>query len=111
MGNVFHQCCCRFTWSTKWRHEQIVDEVRSWLIDVIADQSRQRGAVVQACNCMPDLVHLFVSLPPSRDRSAFIGQVKGACAFPFNRQFPEHQRLQWQQGYAILTLRKGGAPR
>jgi len=111
LGNVFHQCYYHFTWSTRWRHETIDDEVRRWTVGAIENESRQRGATVQTCNAMPDHVHLFVSMPPTGDRSVFIGQVKGASAFQFNRQFPQHDKLEWQQGYAILTLRKGEAPK
>ena len=36
----------------------------------------------------------------------FIGQVKGATSFRVNKEIHPKFKLQWQEGYGVLTLRK-----
>ena len=36
----------------------------------------------------------------------FIGQLKGATSFRVNKELRPKFKLQWQEGYGVLTLRK-----
>jgi len=72
---------------------------------IVAD-AQKRGAIVHACNTMPDHVHLLVSLPPTVFVPTFIDQVKGASAHIYNREFGARHPLKWQKGYGVLTLRE-----
>jgi REP element-mobilizing transposase RayT len=55
---------------------------------------------------MPDHVHLLVRLSPTSKISEFIGRVKGATCHRVNEETNPGVRLQWQEGYGVLTLRK-----
>jgi REP element-mobilizing transposase RayT len=55
---------------------------------------------------MPDHVHLLVRLPPTVRICDFIGQVKGAASHRVNEEIKPKFRLQWQDGYGVLTIRK-----
>ena len=55
---------------------------------------------------MPDHVHLLIRLPPTIAPSDFIGEVKGAVSYRVNQELHPRFRLQWQEGYGVLTLRK-----
>ncbi len=58
---------------------------------------------------MPDHIHLFVTLPPTISPAAFIGQVKGATAYAYNKNSNGGAPLIWQEGYGVITVRKGEA--
>ena len=55
---------------------------------------------------MPDHAHLLCRLPPAVLITEFIGQVKGATSFRVNKEIHPKFKLQWQEGYGVLTLRK-----
>ena len=82
--------------------------IRDWLLLCLAEECPKRQAVLLACNAMPDHVHLFVSLPPTACVSTFIGQIKGASSRLFKlTQNVDDVNLMWQEGYGVVTLRKG----
>jgi REP element-mobilizing transposase RayT len=49
---------------------------------------------------------LLARLPPTVVVSEFIGQVKGATSFRVNHEVRPKFKLQWQEGYGVLTLRE-----
>ena len=55
---------------------------------------------------MPDHAHLLCRLPPTVFIPEFIGQLKGATSFRINKEIHPRFKLQWQEGYGVLTLRK-----
>jgi putative transposase len=55
---------------------------------------------------MPDHAHLLCRLPPTVLLADFIGQLKGAVSFRVNKEIQPKFKLQWQEGYGVLTLRK-----
>jgi len=56
---------------------------------------------------MPDHAHLLCRLPPTIFIPDFIGQVKGATSFRVNREIRPRFKLSWQEGYGVVSLRKG----
>jgi REP element-mobilizing transposase RayT len=56
---------------------------------------------------MPDHAHLLCRFPPTILIADFIGQLKGATSFRVNREIKPKFKLHWQEGYGVLTLRKG----
>jgi putative transposase len=111
-SHSFHQLYYHVTWSTKHRMPLIEERVHDWLLACIADECPKRQALLIACNAMPDHVHLLVSLPPTECVAAFIGQIKGASSRLFKRTHGvEDINLVWQEGYGVVTLRKGELPK
>jgi REP element-mobilizing transposase RayT len=55
---------------------------------------------------MPDQAHLLCRLSPTIVVADFIGQLKGATSFRVNKEIQPKFKLQWQEGYGVLTLRK-----
>ncbi len=109
-GSVFHALCYHFVWSTKGRFPVLSGGRREWIVERVRSESRKRGGTVFACNAMPDHVHLVVAVPPTLAVCHFIGQVKGASSFGFNREFapPTEKVLSWQDGYGAFSLRLAG---
>ena len=106
MSHVFHQLFYHFTWATLSR-EPLID--RAWrpeFLDIISDEVKTRGGLPIRHNAMPDHTHLLCRLPPTVLITDFIGQVKGATSFRVNKQIRPKFKLQWQEGYGVLTIRK-----
>jgi len=106
-AEVFHRLCFHFTWATKQRLPVLEGERREWMVRFVTQDAGKRGGVVHACNAMPEHVHLLVSLPPTLALPTYIGQVKGACAFAYNREWGERHPLKWQNGYGVVSVYEG----
>jgi REP element-mobilizing transposase RayT len=106
MGHAFHQLYYHFTWSTHCREELIHRAWRPKLLLIINDEVKKRGCWPSRHNAMPDHVHLLVRLPPTVKVSEFIGEIKGAASYRANAEIQPRLKLQWQEGYGVLTLRK-----
>jgi REP element-mobilizing transposase RayT len=106
MSHVFHQLFYHFTWATHSR-ESLVD--RAWrpaLLEILNDEVTTRGGFPIRHNAMPDHTHLLCRLPPTIVIAEFIGPVKGATSFRVNKEIRPRFKLQWQEGYGVVTLRK-----
>jgi putative transposase len=106
MGHAFHQLFYHFAWSTYSRMAMIHRNIRSQLLNIVNEETKKRGGWPIRHNAMPDHVHLLIRLPPTMKVSEFIGQVKGATAHRVNEEIRPSFKLQWQEGYGVLTLRK-----
>lgn len=111
MAHAFHQLYYHFVWSTHARNPHIHRSWRPKLLTIINEEATKHGGWPIRHNAMPDHVHLLVRLPPTVTVADFIGEVKGAVAFRVAREIKPKFRLRWQEGYGVLTLRKGEVPR
>ncbi len=107
MSHAFHQLYYHFAWAMHGRRAMIRRDYRPRLLEIINEEAKNRGGWPIRHNAMPDHVHLLVRLPPSACVSDFVGQVKGATAHRVNQELKAGFRLDWQEGYGVLTLRKG----
>jgi putative transposase len=107
MGHAFHQLYYHFAWSTHGRAKLIRRKFRPALLKIINEEAKKAGAWPIRHNAMPDHVHLLVRLPPTLAISDFIGKVKGASSHWVNEEIHPSFKLMWQDGYGVLTLRKG----
>jgi putative transposase len=106
MGHAFHQLYYHFIWATHSRDPHIHSSFRPQLLGIISDEVKKRGGTPVRHNATYDHVHLLVRLPPTVLVSEFIGLVKGAAAFRVNHDIKPKFKLQWQEGYGVLTLRE-----
>lgn len=107
MAHVFHQLYYHFIWATHAREPHLHRSFRTEFLEILDEEVIKRGGKPIRHNAMPDHVHLLVRLPPTKVVSEFIGQVKGATAFRVNHEIKPKFKLSWQEGYGVLTLRKG----
>jgi putative transposase len=107
MSHVFHQLFYHFAWATHSR-EPLIDRVwRPQLLELLNEEVKTRGGWPIRHNAMPDHAHLLCRLPPTIFIPDFIGQVKGATSFRVNREIRPRFKLSWQEGYGVVSLRKG----
>ena len=107
MGHAFHQLYYHFAWSTHSRIAVLRRDLRPKLLMIINDEAKKSGGWPIRHNAMPDHVHLLVRLPPTVTVSEFIGRVKGATSHRFNEEIRPNCPIQWQEGYGVVSLRKG----
>lgn len=106
--DIFHQLYYHVVWATRERSPVLANR-RDQAVAEVTRVARRFGAHVLACNTMPDHVHLLVSLPPV-DLAQFVGKVKGGSSFALNHQKEEDQRIRWQDGYGVVSLRSSDTP-
>jgi REP-associated tyrosine transposase len=104
--HAFHQLYYHLIWATHSREPLIERSWRSRLLAILNDEVKKRGGWPIRHNAMPDHVHLLVRLPPTVTISRFLGEVKGATSFRVNRDIKPAFKLQWQEGYGALSVRK-----
>ena len=107
MSHVFHQLYYHFVWGTHERQPLIVAELKPELLRIQAEEVAKRGGILIRHNAISDHVHLLVRLAPTILVSDFIGQVKGAVTYRYNREAKPPFALHWQEGYGVLTVREG----
>jgi len=64
MPHTFHQLYYHFVWTTRSGEPLVSREWRPRLLDVINEETKNRGGWPIRHNAMPDHVHLLVRLPP-----------------------------------------------
>ncbi len=106
MSHTFHQLYYHFIWSTHSRDPLIDRNWRPKLLTILNEEVKSKGGITIRHNAMPDHVHLLVRLQPKIAPSDFIGKVKGATSFRVNREIETKYKLQWQEGYGVLSLRQ-----
>ena len=105
--HVFHQLYYHFVWSVKDRDRRITQESKPALLQFIEDKCRELAGIPVEVNAEPDHVHLLVELLPRHAPADFVGQVKGAASHHVNHHLESSGHVQWQEGYGVITLRKG----
>ena len=111
MSHVFHQLYYHFIWGTHGREPFIERSWRPQFLTILAEEVKGRHGNPIRWNAMLDHVHLLTQLPPTVKISEFIGQVKGASAFRVNQELKPRFKLKWQDGYGVVSLRKGEVPK
>src|SRR5260370_27545508 len=106
MSHVFHQLYFHFAWAAQSREPLMARARRPQLLQIINEEVKTRGGWPIRHNAMPDHAHLLCRLPPTVLIAEFIGQVKEATSFRVNKEIRPKFKLQWQEGYGVLTLRK-----
>lgn len=81
--------------------------MRTSIEAIIEAACRQHGGTALACYAMPEHVHLVVCLPPGESLATFIGRVKGASSHNIRAAISEEHAFGWQDGYGVVTFRKG----
>ncbi|MEX0586105.1 MAG: IS200/IS605 family transposase [Pirellulales bacterium] len=111
MGHAFHQLYYHLVWATHNREPHLDRSYRPAFLKLLHEEAESKGGIPIRHNSMPDHVHLLVQLPPTARLSEYIGQVKGATSFRVNREIKPKFKLQFQEGYGALTLRKDELPK
>ena len=96
-------------WTTKYRHQVLVDSVADELKVILQDIADQNGLEIVSMEVMPDHVHLLLGATPQHAIPDFVKALKGASARRMFAAFPELKEKLWgghlwNPSYCILTV-------
>lgn len=107
---AFHQLFYHFVWGTKNRSPMITAAVEARLWPYIGYQCQTLGYGLYAVNGTADHVHLLLELTPSMVVAEVARNLKGSASHYINKESGLPNRLYWQDGYGVVTLRKTEIP-
>ena len=96
-------------WTTKYRHQVLMDSVADELKVILQDIADQNGLEIVSMEVMPDHVHLLLGATPQHAIPDFVKVLKGASARRMFAAFPELKEKLWgghlwNPSYCILTV-------
>lgn len=89
-------------WCSKYRRSVLESAVADRLRVLLSDTARLLDVDVLALEVMPDHVHLFVSVPPTRAVAEVVNRFKGVSSRALRSEFPSlRSRLPtlWSRSY------------
>ena len=76
-------CKYHIVFTPKYRRKIIYNQLRVDIRNILKDLCKWKGVEIIEGNCMPDHVHLLLSIPPKMSVSYIMGAYSGrpACVF------------------------------
>ena len=83
------ECKYHIVFAPKYRRQIIYKEIKADVGQILGTLCRRKGIEIIEAQCMPDHIHMLVSIPPKYSVSQFMGYLKGkrATSYP---SFEEH---------------------
>ncbi len=103
---VFCQLIYHFVWSTKHRHPLITPDVESHLYPFLVDKCKELNYDLLALGGIEDHMHLLMELHPTQVVADVPKMLKGSSSHFLNHVVGLSNPFYWQDGYAVITLRK-----
>lgn len=91
-------------WATFERQPILTPGREKVLYGVLSKKARELNLKIHAAGNVDDHVHVVVSIPPGLSVAECVKHFKGTSAFEINRMPGNHEKFQWQEGYAALSL-------
>ena len=80
---------------TKVQKKGIYKQIRVDIGHILGELYKRKGVEIIAAECMPDYVHMFVSIPPKYSVSEIMGYLKGKSSLMI---FDRHANLKYKYG-------------
>lgn len=92
-------------WCPKRRRPVLVGKVKSKLLQIIKDKSKQIEVDIIAFEIMPDHIHIFVSAYPTIPVHKIVKEFKGVSSNILRKEFPHLLKLPslWTHSYFAST--------
>jgi putative transposase len=103
MANTYTQIYIQFVFAVKNRQNLIAKHNKEELHKYISGIVDQRGQKLLAIYCMPDHIHMFVSLGPNILISNFMRDVKAGSSKFINDKKWVQVNFEWQLGYGAFS--------
>ena len=93
----------------KYRRKVFYGEVRRGIGGILRELCRQKGVDLVEGHCMPDHIHMCLSIPPKYSVAHMIGFLKGKSAVRIHRELMRTKgtlfgRAFWSRGYCVSTV-------
>ena len=109
---VYHtQWTCKYhtVFAPKFRRKVIYKQIRADIGHILSELCKRKGVEIIAAECMPDYVHMFVSIPPKYSVSEIMRYLKGKSYLMIfdrhaNLKYKYGNRHLWCRGYYVDTV-------
>ena len=102
-------CKYHIVFTPKYRRKIIYNQLRVDIRNILKDLCKWKGVEIIEGNCMPDHVHLLLSIPPKMSVSYIMGYLKGKSSLMIferhaNLKYKFGNRKFWATGYYVSTI-------
>jgi len=102
-------CKYHIVFTPKYRRKIIYNQLRLDIRTILKDLCKWKGVEIIEGNCMPDHVHLLLSIPPKMSVSYIMGYLKGQSSLMIferhaNLKYKFGNRKFWATGYYVSTV-------
>ena len=94
-------------WCPKYRRSVLVPPVDTRLKELLIEIAAEHGFTVHSMEVMPDHVHLFVEVDPTRSVAEIVNRFKGPTSRYLREEFPQLRRklpTLWSRSYFAATV-------
>lgn len=91
-------------WSTKNREKTITPELKTNILNFIADYSKEKSIHIDRINCVSDHIHILLSLKADQSVASVLGLIKGASSHYINKQKLSPIKFEWQDDYLAFSV-------
>jgi len=112
MSRTYRKYYVHLIWGTFGRRKVLRGAREHFIHHHIWTISRLDHINIIAMNSALDHIHILAEWHPEVDISSVVRRWKSSSSTMWNRQ-PDvrtHQRMRWQRGYGLVTLRHSGVP-
>jgi putative transposase len=104
--NTYSQVYIQIVFAVKGRLHFITELMREDLQRFITGIIQQKKQKLMALYCMPDHVHVFVSIQPSITISDLVRDIKANSTLWIKSNFKQMQGFSWQEGFGAFSYAK-----
>ena len=102
-------CKYHIVFAPKYRRKEIYGKIKADIGKILRKLSEAKNVEIIEGNACSDHIHLYVSIPPNVNISAFIGYLKGKSSLMIfdrhaNLKYKYGNRHFWCRGYYISTV-------
>ena len=102
------QCKYHVVIIPKFRRRVFYGQLKRQVGGILRELCRQRGIELLEGHCMPDHIHMCLSIPPKYSVAHTIGFLKGKSAVRIHRELLQERRMTglhfWAAGYCVSTV-------
>ena len=103
MGNTYTQLYVHFVFAVKYRKAMMNPDWDERLRKYITGIIQNDGHKLIAINNMPDHIHIFIGLNPSKSVSQVMQLVKTNSSGWINKEIKPQCKFNWQSGYGAFS--------
>ncbi len=108
LSHVRWECKYHVVIVPKYRRRMLYGKLRGKIGEILRELCRQKGVMLLEGHCMPDHIHMCLSVPPKHSIAFVIGFLKGKSAIRIHRDLLREGRTYgmhfWAVGYCVSTV-------
>ncbi len=108
LSHVRWECKYHVVIIPKYRRKQLYGRLKREIGAILRELCRQKGVALLEGHCMPDHIHMCMSIPPKHSVAHTLGFLKGKSAVRIHRDLLHERRMTglhfWATGYCVSTV-------